>query len=96
MAQFNTFWSGFLAFFIFGLIGFILTFLIGGMLIDPLYEVGRGLPHGCETTYQQVAAPLPWFINMYYAIGYGSSILGALIFGQAIVKRVRVSKYETR
>ena len=96
MAQFSTFWAGVIAFFLFNLVGFVLTFYVGGMLLDPVYTAGMDLPHGCETTYATMQAPLPWFLNGYYAIGICCSLLGSVIFGQAIVKRVRVSRYEYR
>ena len=96
MAQFSTFWAGFIAFVIFATIGIILTFILGGMVLDQIYDIGIGLPHGDEETYSQMQAELPWFMNLYYLVGIGSSILGAIIFGQAIVKRVRTGQYEYR
>jgi len=96
MASFDTFWSGLLSFFIFATVGLVLTFVIGGILIDSLYEVGVDLPHGDEAVYLAMQGQLPWFMNLYYLVGIGSSILGAIIFGQSIVKRVRRDKYTYR
>ena len=96
MAQFRTFWAGLIAFIIFATVGVILTLFIGGMIIDPTYDAAISLPHGCETTYVKMQSVLPWYMNLYYVIGYCSSILGALIFGQSVVKKVRMSQYEYR
>ena len=93
MASFDTFWAGLLSFFIFAMVGIFLTFFVGGMLIDPIYAAGEKLPHGDEATYTQMQAPLPWFMNMFYLVGIGSSIIGAVIFGQSIIKRVRRDQY---
>lgn len=96
MAQFSTFWAGFLAFMVFATVGIVITLILGGMFLDPIYDVGRGLPHGDETTYNKMQQPIFWYINLYYFVGIGSSVLGAVIFGQSVVKKVRVSQYVYR
>ena len=90
-----------LCFFIFATVGYVLAVFVGGMLLDPLYTLGSDnetLPHGDEETYtaMQGGGQIFWFINMYYLVAIGSGILGALIFGQSIVKRVRQDKYKYR
>lgn len=98
LASFDTFWSGLLSFFIFATVGIVLTFFVGGMLIDPIWATGTTLEHGDEATYQamQGGGQINWFVNLYYLIGIGSSILGAVIFGQSVVKRVRQDRYVYR
>ncbi len=96
MASFSTFWYGMLSFFIFATVGVFLTFFVGGMIIDPIWNQSEKLPHGDEETYQAMQAPLPWFMNLYYLVGVGSSVIGAVIFGQAVVKRVRQDQYMWR
>lgn len=92
MANFSTFWAGMLVAFIFWMVAFILAFY-GGYLIDSVYKNSAGLPHGDEATYQKMQSNLPWFTNLYYLVAAGCAVIGAIVFGQSIVKQVRISRY---
>ena len=100
MAQTSTFFAGMLAFFIFCGTGLILTYVGGGLIIDNLHEMsvnGDIPPPPAETDLTQaMRGDLYWFINLFYFVCYGVSILGGVIFGQAIVKRIRMGEYVYR
>jgi hypothetical protein len=95
MANFSTFWAGMLVFFIFEMVAVILVFY-GGMMIDKVYNQTATLPHGDEVTYQKMQHELPWFTNMYYLVAGFCALLGAVVFGQSIVKQIRESQYTYR
>jgi hypothetical protein len=89
---FSTFWWGFLAFFLFCVIGLIMSFW-GGYLIDIVHEKSVDWPGQDSDFADNSLWTVYWFINLYYFICYCIPVLGAIIFGQSLVKRVRVSGY---
>ena len=100
MATFSTFWWGFLVFVIFCVAGLIMSFW-GGFFLDSIIEETSTLPHQCHGTGDtgigcQMQQDIYWFINLYYLVCYIIPVLGAVIFGQSIVKRVRMSQYDYR
>ena len=95
MATFSTFWWGFLAFCICCVTGLILSFL-GGYFIEILHEQAITLPGHDSDFAVQTQGNVYWYINLFYFVCYCIPILGAVIFGQSVVKRVRVSGYGFR
>ena len=92
---FSTFWWGFVAFFLFCVVGLIMSFW-GGYLIDMIHDESTDWP-GQDSDFADGSLWLVyWFINMYYFVCYCIPVLGAVIFGQSLVKRVRVSGYGSR
>lgn len=94
MAVFSIFWDGFLVFIICCAIGFTMSYF-GGKMIDEIHEwkVQHPLPGDTSNFYIQSHNQVYWFINLYYALMYCIPALGALIFGQSIIKRVRTDRY---
>lgn len=92
MTTFSTFWWGFLAFVVFCVAGLIMAFW-GGFLIDTVFEQSHNLPNQDTPTAYAMQRDIYWFVNLYYFICYLIPVLGAVIFGQSIVKRVRGSTY---
>jgi hypothetical protein len=97
MAVFSIFWDGFLVFIICCAIGFIMSYS-GGKVIDEIHEwkVKTPLPGDTSDFYVATHNQVYWFINLYYALMYGIPVLGAAIFAQSIIKRVRSSQYTYR
>lgn len=92
---FTTFWWGFLAFIIFCVAGLLMSFW-GGTFIDIMHEKAITMPGHDSDFSNNSQWMVYWFINLYYLIMYCIPILGAVIFGQSIVKRVRTSSYTYR
>jgi hypothetical protein len=95
MAEFTTFYWGFLTFIICCGIGLIMSFF-GGQFIDTMVNMQSELPGHDSSFATQTEGQVYWFINLYYLLMYCIPILGAIIFGQAIIKRVRQSQYTYR
>lgn len=89
---FSTFWWGFVAFLLFCVVGLILTFF-GGYLIDYIHEDSASWPGQDSNFANDSLWTVYWFINCYYFVCYCIPVLGAIIFGQSLVKRVRMSGY---
>jgi hypothetical protein len=93
--SFTTFYWGFLVFIIACVSGLIMSYF-GGWFLDTMLTMAITLPghdsHFAENSQDQVW----WFVNMYYLIMYCIPVLGAVIWGQSIVKRVRTSTYTYR
>jgi hypothetical protein len=95
IATFTTFWWGFIAFLICCVCGLFLAFW-GGYFIDVMHEQAITLP-GHDSSFALNSEWLVyWYINAYYLVCYVIPVLGAVIFGQSIVKRVRASQYSYR
>jgi hypothetical protein len=92
MATYSTFWYGFLAFVIFCVAGLLMSFW-GGYMIDTLHEKAITMPGHDSNFAVQTQWMVYWFINYYFLVMYCIPIMGAIIFGQSIVKRVRMSQY---
>ena len=95
MAEFGTFYFGFLAFVICCLVGLVMSW-IGGGLIDTLHETGKDLPGSDSDFANDTQGQVYWAMNLYYFLMYVIPVIGAVIFGQSILKRVRQSRYEWR
>lgn len=95
MAEFNTFYWGFLAFVICCVCAFVMSWS-GGYLIDKLHEDSSTFPGHDSNFAQQTQGQIYFYINLYYLIMYILPVLGAIIWGQAIIKRVRQSAYQYR
>lgn len=95
MAEFTTFWFGFITFIICCVIGLIMSFW-GGQFIDIIVNKQADMPGHDSSFAEQTEDQVYWFINLYYFLMYCIPILGAVIFGQAIIKRVRQSQYTYR
>lgn len=92
-ATFNTFWWGFLAFLIFTIAGIVMAFY-GGYFLDTMTnDVVSRLPNPDPAMTDQMQADIYWFINLFYLVCDFMPVLGGAIWGQSIVKRVRVSQY---
>ena len=93
--SFTTFYWGCLTFFIFCLAGLIMSYF-GGWMLDLLLIKAITLP-GHDSDFANDSQYLVyWFTNLYYLVCYLIPILGAIIFGESIVKRVRTSEYSWR
>lgn len=92
MATFSTFWWGFLTFIIFCVGGLVMGFW-GGYLLDTVVEESNHLPYQNTPMAATMQTDINWFINLFYFICYLIPVIGAVIFGQSIVKRVRMSTY---
>lgn len=95
MAEFGTFYYGFLAFVLCCGIGLTMSYL-GGGLIDNLHEKAKTMPGADSDFAQKTQSQIYWFINLYTLLMYCIPVLGAIIFGQSILKRVRQSRYTWR
>lgn len=92
--SFGIFWLGFVAFIIFTVGGLIMAFF-GGYFIDTItsHATLEKIPMQdapIATTMQQ---DIFWFINLYYFVCDMMPVMGAVIWGQSIVKRVRTGAY---
>jgi hypothetical protein len=95
MAEFSTFWAGFLFFLMCCVVTIIMAFY-GGNFIDIMHNQQQILP-GHDSDFATAAeGQVYWWINLYYAIMYMIPILGAVVWGQSIIKRVRESQYTWR
>jgi hypothetical protein len=92
MAEFTTFWYGFLVFIIFTINAIFVSFY-GGFLIDTIHATGETLPGSTSDFAQQSSGQVYWFINLFYLICYAWPVLGGLVFAQAILKKGRTSQY---
>jgi hypothetical protein len=95
MAEFNTFWFGFLTFIICCVIAIVMSFY-GGGFIDMLHDKQKDMPGHDSDFAEATEDQVYFFINLYYFVMYCIPVLGALIWGQAIIKRVRQSQYTWR
>lgn len=95
MADFSTFWAGFTVFIICCIVGLVMSW-VGGGLIDRMHEEAKTLPYADSDMTEAMQGDIYWFINAYYLITYLIPVLGAIIFGQSILKRVRTSRYTWR
>lgn len=93
LATFSTFWWGFIAFIIFTVAGLIMAFF-GGMIIDMFTnQIAQTLPYQDTAMAVLMQRDIYWFINFYYLACDLMPVLGAAIWGQSIVKRVRTGAY---
>jgi hypothetical protein len=93
MATYSTFWWGFLAFVIFTVAGLIMAYF-GGYIIDLFTgSIAQTLPYQNTPLATQMQQDIYWFINLYYLACDIMPVLGAAIWGQSIVKRVRTGAY---
>jgi hypothetical protein len=93
LATFSTFWWGFLAFIIFTVGGLIMAFF-GGMILDLFTnQIAQTLPYQNTPMAAYMQQDIYWFINFYYLACDVMPVLGAAIWGQSIVKRVRTGAY---
>ena len=84
-----------LAFFICCAIGLTMSFM-GGYVIDTVHEKMLDAPGSDSDFAQQSEGMVYFFINTYYLLTYAIPALGAIIFGQSIIKRVRQSDFVYR
>jgi hypothetical protein len=68
----------------------------GGYFIDYMVNMQSELPGHDSNFATQTEGLVYTYINLYYAVMYCIPILGAVIFGQAILKRVRTSQFTYR
>jgi hypothetical protein len=93
--SFTTFYWGFLVFIIACVCGLIMSYF-GGWFLDMMLIKSMTLP-GHDSDFALSTENLVWwYVNMYYFIMYCIPILGAVIWGQSIVKRVRTGAYDFR
>jgi hypothetical protein len=93
LATFSTFWWGFLAFAIFTVGGLLMAFW-GGYFIDLMHDhVSQTLPYQDTPMATTMQRDIYWFINLYYLACDCMPVIGAAIWGQSIVKRVRTGAY---
>jgi hypothetical protein len=93
LTTFSTFWWGFVAFIIFTVAGLIMAFF-GGMILDLFTnEIAQTLPYQDTAMAEKMQQDIFWFINFYYLACDLMPVLGAAIWGQSIVKRVRTGSY---
>lgn len=95
MAEFTTFYWGFLFFLLCCGVGLIMAFF-GGQFIDMMINKQSDFPGHDSSFALQSENQVYWFVNLYYAVTYFIPILGAIIFGQSVIKRVRQSAYTWR
>jgi len=95
MADMGTFWYGFLAFILCCAVGLTLSWS-GGYVIDTIHEKMLDAPGHDSDFATANESNVYWAINMYYLIMYGVPVIGAIIFGQSIVKRVRKDQFTYR
>jgi len=95
LAAFSTFWAGFVVFIICCTIGLVMAFW-GGGFIDRMIDMQSDLPGSTSDFAADTEDQVYWFVNLYYFVMYCIPILGAVIWGQAIIKRVRESQYSYR
>lgn len=95
MANFSTFYWGMLAFFICCAVGFCMSFA-GGFVIDSVHSKMIDAPGHDSNFAIQTESQVYWFINLYYLVMYAIPIIGGLIFGQSILKKVRETDYVYR
>jgi hypothetical protein len=64
-------------------------------MIDEIHEWKVEHPMAGDTSdfYIQSHDQVYWFINLYYVIMYLIPVIGAAIFGQSIIKKVRTDRY---
>lgn len=95
MAEFSTFWAGFLFFMMCCVVAIIMAFY-GGNFIDIMHNQQQNLP-GHDSNFAEVAEDqVYFFINLYFLLMYCIPVLGGVVWGQAIIKRVRESQYTWR
>lgn len=93
LTTFSTFWWGFVAFIIFTIAGLIMAFF-GGMVLDIFTnQIAQTLPYQNTAMATYMQKDIYWFINFYYLACDIMPVLGAAIWGQSIVKRVRTGSY---
>jgi len=93
--SFTTFYWGFLVFIIACVSGLIMAYF-GGWFMDTMLIHAMTLPGHDSNFAIQTQDQVWWFVNLYYFIMYCIPVLGAVIWGQSIVKRVRTSEYTYR
>lgn len=93
--SFTTFYWGFLVFLIACVSGLIMSYF-GGWFLDTMLTTAITLPAHDSNFAIQSQDQVWWFTNLFYFICYCIPVLGAVIWGQSIVKRVRVGSYEYR
>jgi hypothetical protein len=78
---------------IFTVAGLIMAYF-GGYIIDLFTgSIAQTLPYQNTPLATQMQQDIYWFINLYYLACDIMPVLGAAIWGQSIVKRVRTGAY---
>lgn len=93
--SFTTFYWGFIVFLICCVSGLIMSYF-GGQFLDTMMIEAITLPGHDSNFAIQSQDQVWWYVNLFYFICYCIPVLGSVIWGQAIVKRVRVGSYEYR
>lgn len=97
-ATYQSFYTGWVIFFLCCLVGFYMAFL-GGLLIDNLYTELDNHSYIGNTTHMSAAwvdaqeSTMWWFINAYYFLCCFVSIIGAFVFFQSIVRSTFGNRY---
>jgi len=97
-ATYQSFYTGWVIFFLCCLIGFYMAFL-GGLMIDSLYTELDNQHYIDSTVHMPLEwanaqdATMWWFINAYYFLCCLVSIIGAFVFFQSIVRSTFGNRY---
>jgi hypothetical protein len=68
----------------------------GGGFIDEMFRVNEDLPGHDSDFATKTQGEVFFAVNFFYFIGYVWPVLGAIIWGQSIIKKGGNSKYRFR